>query len=90
MPARTDLPHEFGRYRILRKLGEGGMGAVYLAEDTELGRRVALTVLYFDPDADPVVIERYNDGWSSCRPLPSWWRLNLFLPARWRLLPASM
>ena len=53
------------RYRIIRRIGSGGMADVYCAEDTQLGRRVALKLLYSRFAEDDEFVERFRREASS-------------------------
>lgn len=53
------IPGRLGRYEIISLLGRGGMGAVYLGLDTQLGRQVAIKILPDETAQDPVVRDRF-------------------------------
>jgi eukaryotic-like serine/threonine-protein kinase len=60
-PAEQDplLGKSVGNYEVREKLGEGGMGAVYLAEHPRIGKKVALKVLHAEFAANEEVVERF-------------------------------
>jgi len=60
--ASTPIPdaRRFGEYEVLGKLGQGGMGAVYLARQQSLDRLVALKMLPDDRAKDPIAVARFR------------------------------
>ncbi|MBL8695294.1 MAG: protein kinase [Planctomycetes bacterium] len=53
-------PEQLGEFRIVREIGRGGMGVVYLAEQVSLGRQVALKVLPTLASLSPTSVERFR------------------------------
>ena len=60
MPDVADGTVVDGRYKVLSRLGAGGMAEVYLAEDGQLGRKVALKLLHRRFAEDPDFVERFR------------------------------
>lgn len=59
-PLIDSEPKHINRFQIVRMLGQGGMGRVYLGIDSELGREVAIKVPLFDHSSDPTAMERFR------------------------------
>jgi serine/threonine-protein kinase len=59
---RLRLGHVLGNYRLVKRLGEGGVGTVYAAEHVRLGRKMALKVLHPDLASAEVIARFFNEA----------------------------
>lgn len=64
------IPESLGRYQIEKMLGRGGMGAVYLAHDGQLDRKVALKIPKFGSNTDEKLVARFYREARSAANLP--------------------
>ncbi len=67
MPSTLSPGTRFGSYEIIERLGAGGMGEVYRARDTRLGREVAIKTLSLESGANPQALSRFEqEARSAC------------------------
>ncbi|HEY5950252.1 MAG TPA: protein kinase, partial [Kofleriaceae bacterium] len=60
--SRLPLGHVLGSYRLIRKLGEGGVGTVYEGEHIRLGRKMALKVLHPETASAETIVRFFNEA----------------------------
>lgn len=59
-PPAESHPKRLGKYEIIKHIASGGMGSVYKAVDSKLGRQVAIKVLFANLAANPMMVERFH------------------------------
>ena len=65
------IGESLGPYKIIEQIGAGGMGEVYLGEDTRLGRKVAIKVLPAEFASDPERLARFEQDAKATAPQSS-------------------